>query len=86
MSCFLQIVKSTTRIVLNCADINIISAELKLSNGETASPNITLSAENETLTLTFPTSLPVGDAELIIEFVGVLNDKTKGFYRCKEIQ
>lgn len=39
--------------------------------------------EDETATITFPETLPLGQGKLTLEFVGELNDKMKGFYRSK---
>lgn len=53
------------------------------STNTTLNPTISLSNEDETLTLHFVPSIPVGDAELHLHFGGELNDKLKGFYRSK---
>lgn len=45
--------------------------------------DVILSKEEETLTLLFDNDLTIGDGLLTIEFNGELNDKMKGFYRCK---
>ena len=39
--------------------------------------------EMQTLTLTFPNNLKVGDGVIHLKFSGELNDKMKGFYRSK---
>ena len=39
--------------------------------------------EEETVTISFPSSLPLGSGQLSIDFTGELNDKMKGFYRSK---
>lgn len=39
--------------------------------------------EMQTLTLTFPNKLKVGDGVIRLKFSGELNDKMKGFYRSK---
>lgn len=54
-----------------------------LPAGEPLIPEFDLSVEDETMTLQFSEVLPVGDAELTIEFSGELNDKMRGFYRSK---
>ena len=48
-----------------------------------AKGDVSLDEGAETLTLTFPDSLPVGNASLCIRYRGILNDKMKGFYRSK---
>ena len=50
---------------------------------EHSTSDIAYSKEDETVTLTFPSPLPVGNGNLSMEFTGELNDKMKGFYRGK---
>ena len=33
--------------------------------------------------ISFASSLPLGQGELCLDFTGELNNKLKGFYRCK---
>src|SRR6185312_15292945 len=40
-------------------------------------------AEKEQATFTFPQALPAGKAKLNISYIGVLNDKLRGFYLSK---
>lgn len=47
------------------------------------SSNILHCAEDETVAVNFPGPLPVGRGLLSLNFTGELNDKLKGFYRCK---
>lgn len=85
--CHSQIVQPTDKIVFNSIDLEINVVQIKLlPAGESLIPQFSLSTEDETLTLQFPEVLPVGDAELTIEFIGELNDKMKGFYRSKYIK
>ena len=82
-SCW-QILEPTNSIILNCVDLNIIQAQLKLvSSGEILPAECSLCVEEETLKLIFSKTLPLGDAELTVDFVGELNDQMKGFYRSK---
>lgn len=62
---------------------NISLAINVYSYSETSSASIDYSKENETATITFPSSLAVGSGDLSLEFTGELNDKMKGFYRSK---
>ena len=43
--------------------------------------NITYCPQNETATLVFPATLPLGDVVLYLEYTGKLQDNMKGFYR-----
>lgn len=47
------------------------------------SSKINYDASMETATITFPSTIPTGNAQLSMNFVGELNDKMKGFYRSK---
>ena len=47
------------------------------------SSNISHCTEDETVAVSFPSSLPMGRGLLYLNFTGELNDKLKGFYRCK---
>nr|CAD7257222.1 unnamed protein product [Timema shepardi] len=80
-----QVRISTDKIILNSLDLVIKSAEL-IQNGNSIKPsNIALSVEDETITLTFSEALAVGEASLLFDFTGELNDKMKGFYRSKYV-
>lgn len=81
-----QILQPTDKIILNSVDLSINSVQIKLlPAGESLVPEYLLSIEDETLTLQFIEALPVGNAELVVEFIGELNDKMKGFYRSKYV-
>ena len=54
----------------------IVSSALKTSD-------INYNKEEETVTISFPSPLPLGNGQLSIDFTGELNDKMKGFYRSK---
>ena len=54
----------------------IVSSALKTSD-------INYNKEEETVTISFPSPLPLGNGQLFIDFTGELNDKMKGFYRSK---
>ena len=45
--------------------------------------DINYNKEEETVTISFPSPLPLGNGQLSIDFTGELNDKMKGFYRSK---
>lgn len=79
--------QSTDKIILNSLDLNIKSVKYTTSAGNTIKPlDFSISAENETLTLLFGESIPVGEGSLQFNFIGELNDKMKGFYRCKYVR
>lgn len=66
--------------------MKIEEVELEECGGSIFKPSITLSAEEETVTLEFDKELKVGDAFLKFTFIGELNDKMKGFYRSKYVR
>lgn len=76
---------TTDTIVLNSLEIDIKCATFNGNDGKTISANkIELSASEETATLVFPETLPLGKSGYLnIDFVGDINDKMKGFYRSK---
>ena len=45
--------------------------------------DISYDKEEETVTISFPSPLPLGSGQLFVDFTGELNDKMKGFYRSK---
>lgn len=45
--------------------------------------DISYNKEEETVTISFPSTLSLGSGQLSIDFTGELNDKMKGFYRSK---
>jgi len=65
-------------ITLNAAEITFISVK---SGQQTA--EVSLDPAKEQATFTFPEALPAGKAKLNISYIGVLNDKLRGFYLSK---
>uniref|UniRef100_A0A673WR73 Aminopeptidase n=1 Tax=Salmo trutta TaxID=8032 RepID=A0A673WR73_SALTR len=75
---------ATNQIVMNCADIDIITASFVPEGGEEINATgFNYQNEDEKVTLSFPSALQKGSGTLKIDFVGELNDKMKGFYRSK---
>lgn len=75
--------EKTEKIVLNASDLDIKSAELITADEKVLKPEIILCQQDETLTLKFPSPVPIGEATIKFYFIGELNDKMKGFYRSK---
>ena len=72
----------TDTIVLNSTELEIQSAAVTLANGAShRAIGIAFDEEGETVTVTFGAPVPAGEAELRLEFTGLLNDKLRGFYR-----
>uniref|UniRef100_A0A667ZW01 Aminopeptidase n=1 Tax=Myripristis murdjan TaxID=586833 RepID=A0A667ZW01_9TELE len=79
-----EVTQATNQIVMNCADIDIITASFAPEGGEEINATgFNYQNEDEKVTLSFPSALQKGSGTLKIDFVGELNDKMKGFYRSK---
>ncbi|KAG7220287.1 hypothetical protein INR49_018303, partial [Caranx melampygus] len=79
-----EVTQATNQIVMNCADIDIITASFAPQGGdEINATGFNYQNEDEKVTLSFPSALQKGSGTLKIDFVGELNDKMKGFYRSK---
>lgn len=73
--------KSTQIIVMNCAEIRIISCQVEY--GEKILKSVTKTDEKkEELRITLPQKIK-GNAKILIEFEGILNDRLLGFYRSQ---
>jgi tricorn protease interacting factor F2/3 len=73
--------RSTRQIVLNSAELEIKDCQIVV-NRKAIRPKIRLDVKNEELILSLPQKIS-GKAVLLIDFVGILNDKLVGFYRSK---
>ncbi|XP_072343605.1 puromycin-sensitive aminopeptidase [Scyliorhinus torazame] len=81
-----EVRQATNQIVMNCADIDIITASYVPEGAEEINATgFNYQNEDEKVTLSFPSALQKGHGMLKIDFVGELNDKMKGFYRSKYI-
>jgi puromycin-sensitive aminopeptidase len=69
------------KIILNAAELELHAVSLKTADGKVREGHVNLDAENEQATLSFAEPVPVGRADLQIQFSGILNDKLHGFYR-----
>ncbi|XP_066443033.1 puromycin-sensitive aminopeptidase isoform X1 [Eleutherodactylus coqui] len=79
-----EVKNATNQIVMNCADIDIITASYAPEGDEEIhATGFNYQNEDEKVTLSFPSTLQKGTGMLKIDFVGELNDKMKGFYRSK---
>uniref|UniRef100_A0A672G4F4 Puromycin-sensitive aminopeptidase n=1 Tax=Salarias fasciatus TaxID=181472 RepID=A0A672G4F4_SALFA len=84
LEALVEVTQATNQIVMNCADIDIITASFSPEGGdEINATGFNYQNEDEKVTLSFPSALQKGSGALKIDFVGELNDKMKGFYRSK---
>ena len=78
----IEVDESTSSVKMNSSEIAVQSATLTLRDGSVRQPeSIAFDVEKETVSFDFAEAIPVGSAELAIEFTGELNDKLRGFYR-----
>lgn len=81
-----QVKNSTSSIILNSLDLEFTEISYTSENGGKHIPSdISVSVENETVTVLFPQPLAVGIGELNIIYTGEISDKMKGFYRSKYV-
>ena len=81
----IEVLESTDRIILNAVELEIGAVSV-VRNGEVNEcRSVSLDKDQETATLEFGANLPAGEAQLNMEFTGVLNDKLLGFYRSEYV-
>ena len=77
----LAVKSATMRIVLHATELEFQSVGL-LQNGKESKPErIELDEKEETAAFVFAEPVSTGDATLMVEFTGKLNDQMRGFYR-----
>ena len=79
----IQIEKSTSRIVLHAAELELQSVELQQNGVARVPTKIIPDEKTETATFEFGESLATGPATLSVLFAGTLNDQMRGFYRSE---
>ena len=72
--------KADTRCVLNAQDLAITSAQLNSSDDDKIKPTVTLDADAQTCTLTFPAEVPAGRYQLALRFSGKINSDGGGLF------
>ncbi len=80
----IEVLSATSSITMNASELQISSCSILPTGGDaiTAS-SIDTDEKAETVTFAFPSEVPEGPATLECEFVGVLNDQLRGFYRSR---
>src|SRR5712691_1051451 len=77
-----QVAEPTPRVVVHALDIQF--RQVTIGDGASAqTATVTLDEKNQTATLTVPTPLAKGPAELHIRYAGTLNEQLRGFYISK---
>ncbi|XP_028968786.1 LOW QUALITY PROTEIN: puromycin-sensitive aminopeptidase [Galendromus occidentalis] len=78
----LEIVETTSVILLDALDLKIQTCSLELADGAISKPKeIRLMPEDGRLELSFEQNLPLGSCALSIEFEGEINTSLRGFYK-----
>jgi len=77
-----NIVTSTNSITLNAIEIHFESVTIT-PNGPEQTGTVTLDAEKQQATFTFPNTIPAGNATIKIRYTGILNNELRGFYLSK---
>ncbi len=77
-----RVVKPTSNIVLNAAEIKFGEATVQ-SGAATQTAKVTAEEQKEMATLALANPLPAGTATIHIKFTGILNDQLRGFYLSK---
>lgn len=80
--------RGTKSITLNTHELDVHSAEVSVEAGKTAesikASNISYDAKNQRCTLSFDKEIPeTQKAQLLVGFVGTMNNTMAGFYRSK---
>lgn len=81
----IRVLKPTSQIVLNSADIEISQAAIAYG-GLTQIPTIHFDKEKEMVAFTVGKELQPGPITLRIKYAGILNDQLRGFYLGKDAQ
>jgi aminopeptidase N/puromycin-sensitive aminopeptidase len=81
----IQVLKTTSEIVLNAAEIDFESASIT-SGGATQTAKVTLDKGKQMATLAVDKALPPGAATIQIHYTGLLNDQLRGLYLGKDEQ
>ncbi len=76
---FLTIDKPAKEIIIHCVELTIDNVNFAgIGKGK-----VKVNKQTETVSLTFPKTIPKGEGQLRLTFRGVLNDKMRGFYRSR---
>jgi len=77
-----NISQPTNTITLNAIEIAFQSVTI-FPNGPQQTGAVTLDADKQQATFTFPNTVPAGNATIKIRYTGILNNELRGFYLSK---
>ena len=75
--------EASKTITLNAIEIDFKSVTATAGSGASSTAVVSLDADKQQATFTFPETLPAGKVKLAIAYKGILNDKLRGFYLSK---
>jgi aminopeptidase N/puromycin-sensitive aminopeptidase len=75
--------EASKTITLNALEIAFKTVTATAGSGAPVTATVSLDAEKQQATFTFPSELPAGRVKLAIAYTGILNDKLRGFYLSK---
>ncbi|CAF0924682.1 unnamed protein product [Didymodactylos carnosus] len=81
----LKVKESTSTVELYAADLEIEKAQLQSADSSSQDGSIQMDTEGERIKVNFSNKLDKGDYQLSLKFTGDINNKMKGFYRCKYV-
>ena len=70
-------------ITLNAAEITFKTVTATVGSGAPVAATVSLDADKQQATFTFPSELPAGKVKLAIAYTGILNGELRGFYLSK---
>ena len=76
-----KIYKPTKEITLHAVGLKISNVVLRSGHNDTRVFKQSINAQQETVTFTFKSQIPAGNAKLYLSFFGTLSDQLKGFYK-----
>src|SRR5690349_12805775 len=76
----LQVIKRTRELVLNAADLQFASANLKPATGRALSGKVSVDEKAQTATIAFPRELPAGSYRLTLVYSGKINTQANGLF------
>jgi aminopeptidase N len=76
----LDVINSTRQLVLNAADLKLASATLHAAKGAAVPARISLDADAQTATLSFPNAIAPGAYRLAIRYSGMIHTQANGLF------
>lgn len=78
-----QVERCTKEIVLNSLELSLTEASLVSSVGISSATRFSNDEKKQRVAIALESEAPIGPAQLVIQFTGVLNNASAGFYRSQ---